>query len=280
MLVKRFGRFPKRILTMLLVVALAIAFLGPFASAMADPRNAPSASPNSTGMIVPLYTSPTDGSWAALKLAKASFPNVPVVAIVNPASGPGRNVSSEYATGIRDLQAAGITVLGYVATNYGSRPIAPVEQEVQDYASWYHVNGTMFDEMASATGHEGYYQALNAYAKSLGMTYTVGNPGQTVATGYVGLFDTLIIFEDSGLPSASSIFSFPHGYARSNFAVVSYGVDSLRQSSVVAQVSSSAGYVYFTNGTLPNPYQSLPLYLVDEAWFLSLSNQGLHHLSP
>jgi hypothetical protein len=246
---------------------------------MAKPGIAPYASTSSTGMIVPLYTYPTDGTWAALILAKTWFPNVPIIAVVNPASGPGGSVSSDYTTGIRDLQAAGISVLGYVATSYGSRPVTSVEQDVNSYSSWYHVNGTMLDEMAAAPGHEDYYQTLDAYAKSLGMTYTVGNPGQRITASYVGILDTLIIYEDGGLPDASWISSFPHGYARGNFAVVSYGVDSLRQWSTVARISNSASYIYFTSGTLPNPYKSLPLYLIEEVYFLSLSNLGLHFAS-
>jgi hypothetical protein len=223
-----------------------------------------------TGMIVPLYTKPTDGSWAALIYAKTYFPDVPVMAIINPDSGPGGNMSSQYATGVRALQAAGITVLGYVATSFGSRPINAVEQDIYAYWSWYHVNGTMFDEMPSASGYEGYYSALNHYAKSLGMTVTVGNPGQSIAASYVGILGTLIVYENSGLPNASSIADLYQSYGGGSLAIISYGVNSSRQLLTIGDLSNWARYIYVTNATLPNPYHSLPPYLMSEFSLLNV----------
>jgi len=246
-------------------------FFAPVSPAKANPAVATPVVPEiSTGMMVPLYTSPTDGSWAALIQTKIAYPNVPMVAIVNPQSGPGNNASHAYAAGIRELQAAGIKVLGYVATGYGSLPVASAERDIAAYWSWYQVNGTMFDEMPAASGQEGYYDTLNAYAKSLGMTFTVGNPGGPISTSYVGILDTLIIYENSGLPNATSISILYKGFDRSNFAVVSYGVGYAQQSSVLAGISSAANYIYFTNATLPNPYHSLPGYLMSEVSSLNL----------
>jgi hypothetical protein len=267
-LVKSSARFSRGIVALLALAALTIATLSvPLMPALASPAAGPA---SVTGMIVPLYTSPTDGSWAALILAKDTYPGVPIVAIVNPQSGPGPSASAAYASGIQALQAAGITVLGYVATDYGTTPITFAEQQIVDYWTWYHVNGTMFDMMPATSGYEGYYSSLNAYAKSLGMTYTVGNPGGSIATSYIGTLDTLIIYENSGLPTAPSISSLYAGYGRGNFSVISYGVASPTQSPVVNEISSSVGYIYFTGATLPNPYHSLPAYLMSEVAALNV----------
>jgi hypothetical protein len=256
------SRFPRRIVALFALAALTIATLSaPLLPVLASPGVGPE---SMTGMIVPLYTSPTDGSWAALMQAKIAHPGVPIVAIMNPQSGPGTSASAEYASGVQELQAAGITVIGYVATDYGTTPITLAEQQIVDYWIWYHVNGTMFDMMPAAPGYEGYYSALDAYAKSLGMTYTVGNPGQSIPTSYIGTLDTLIIYENSGLPAASSISTLCAGYGRGNFSVISYGVASLTQSQAVDEISNSVGYIYFTGATLPNPYHSLPAYLMSE----------------
>jgi hypothetical protein len=245
---------------------LATAFSVTPVSAALSPGHAaaPAVAAPSPGIIVPIYTYPTDASWAELIQAKVSFPNVAVVAIVNPASGPGKSVNPEFSIGIKALQAVGIVVIGYVATDFGVRPINAVEQDIYAYSLWYHLNGTMFDQMPAAPGFENYYTALDAYADSLGMSLTVGNPGGRIAASYIGILDTLIVYENSGVPNALPTIGLYQGYNRSDFAIISYGVNSSQLSASIADVSSSARYVYFTSATFPNPYLSLPAYLMKE----------------
>ena len=75
-----------------------------------------SAYTKSAGIVVPLYTYPTDNSWTSLVKIRQSFPSVPIVAIINPNNGPGSLLDSNYLSGIHQLQGAGIIVLGYVHT--------------------------------------------------------------------------------------------------------------------------------------------------------------------
>ena len=271
------GRFPVRFFVLCSLAILSTAFFfAPFAPVNANPMTAtatPSVTGSQTGILVPLYSSPTDGSWAALIQAKLTYHSVAMIAIINPQNGPGSNASLQYSIGIQQLQAAGIMVLGYVATGHATIPIASAEQNIADYWWWYHVNGTMFDEMSSESGHEGYYSTLNAYAKSLGMTYTVGNPGGAISSTYIGIMNTLIVYENSGLPNATSIASLYQGYPRTNFAVISYGIGLGQPRSVVAGIATAANYVYFTNSTLPNPYRSLPGYFMTEVSLLSIKRR-------
>src|SRR5882672_4184561 len=58
------------------------------------------------GTIVPLYTFPTDASWADLVTARKAHPSVRVVAVVNPNSGPGASKNAAFTTGIAKLVAA------------------------------------------------------------------------------------------------------------------------------------------------------------------------------
>ncbi len=88
----------------------------------------------STGVIVPLY-SPPGSYWAQIIQAKNAHPSVPIVVIINPNSGPGTSSNADYATGISQMQASGITVLGYVYTSYGTRSIASVEADINSYNS-------------------------------------------------------------------------------------------------------------------------------------------------
>jgi hypothetical protein len=219
------------------------------------------AGPTSTagGTIVPLYTSPSDPSWDAIITAAEAHPTVHVVAIVNPSNGPGSSKSSGYTAGIAALQAANIKVLGYVATGYGSHSIASMEAEMDTWKSFYPtVQGVFFDEQSNAASDVPHYQTLAQYAKSVGLSYTVGNPGTDVAPAYVGVIDTMLIYESNGVPAISSLSRWS-SYAPSNFGVIPYAVSAM-DTTFVKQARQYVEYVYVTNDNLPNPWDSLTSY--------------------
>ncbi|HJT10620.1 MAG TPA: spherulation-specific family 4 protein, partial [Candidatus Nitrosotalea sp.] len=172
-----------------------------------------------TGVIIPLYTYPGT-TWTDVIAAKTAHPSVPIAAIINPSSGPGSGIDSNYVSGIQQLQSAGVTVLGYVYTSYAGRSISAVESDISAYHNWYHANGIMFDEMSNANGDESYYSTISNYAKSLGMTMTVGNPGTSTPSSYVGTVDVLSIYEGSGMPSGSTLqaSTFNGAYPKSDFS--------------------------------------------------------------
>ena len=224
---------------------------------------APAASGAVTGTIIPLYTAPTDPSWAAVAAAKAAHPAVPVLAVVNPANGPGTAPSAAYTAGIARLTAAGVKVIGYVHTLWGARPAAELQTEMGEWQSWYPgVSGIFFDEMANAAGQESYYSALTAYAKGRGLGFTIGNPGADSSPTYVGTEDVILIYENSGVPSVAALGGWHAGYDRNNFGVIPYAVGSL-DTSFVQSAKQYVGYIYLQNDTLPNPWDSVPPYLSD-----------------
>src|ERR1700688_3934618 len=216
-------------------------------------------SPSATGIMIPLYTYP-GSTWTNVIAVQNANPGVPIVAIINPNSGPGAGPDQNYVSGILSLQSAGVVVIGYVPTGYASRSLSEVESMVNDYKSWYPVTGIFFDEMSNVAGFEGYYSSLNAYAKSLGFTYTVGNPGADTLSSYVGTMNTIVIYENQGLPSLSNLEGWHSGYAKANFAMMAYGVQSVNQS-YPSTASPHVGYIYITDAGLPNPYGGLPPYL-------------------
>lgn len=214
-----------------------------------------------TGSIIPLYTPPTDPSWTAVASAKAAHPTVPVMAIVNPANGPGAASSADYAAGIAKLTAAGVKVIGYVHTSWGARPAGELQSEMGQWKSWYPgVTGIFFDEMANATGQETYYKNLTAYAKSHGFDFTIGNPGSDSSPTYVGTEDVILIYENSGLPALTALTGWHTTYGRTNFGVIPYNVASL-DTSFVQSAKPYVGYIYLQSDSLPNPWDSVPSYL-------------------
>ena len=85
------------------------------------------AASTNSGVVIPLYTYPTDGSWAETLQAKNAHPNVPIIAVINPSNGPGGASDLKFVQGVKNFQAAGIIVLGYVATGYASQLISSLE---------------------------------------------------------------------------------------------------------------------------------------------------------
>src|SRR5438128_2230116 len=95
------------------------------------------------------------------------------------------------------------------------------------------VTTTASISVASTTnsgGSESYYSTLTAFAKSLGMTYTMGNPGTTISTSYIGTVDSIVFYESPGLPILSSLSSYTSGYSKSNFAYIAFSISGLNTS--------------------------------------------------
>jgi hypothetical protein len=188
---------------------------------------------------------------------------VPILAVVNPANGPGAAASADYAAGIAKLTAAGVKVIGYVHTSWGNRPATELEAEMGQWKSWYPgVTGIFFDEMANAAGHESYYSGLSSFAKGHGFDFTIGNPGSDSSPTYVGTEDVILIYENSGLPSVSALGGWHSSYGRNNFGVIPYAVGSL-DTSFIQSAKSYVGYIYLQSDNLPNPWDSVPPYLSD-----------------
>jgi hypothetical protein len=206
-------------------------------------------------LIIPLYTYP-GVSWSAIISAKEANPSVAMVVIINPDNGPGASIDHNYVTGINSLRAAGVVVLGYDYTGYAARPLAAVEADINSYKSWYNVSGIFFDEMSNVPGNEAYYSTLNQYSDSLGINFTVGNPGAAVPASYIGTLDVIVTYENQGVPNSASLASMTKGVSANHFAVIAYGV-SVWNASAVSDVFNYASYVYVTNDTLPNPYGAL-----------------------
>ncbi len=218
-----------------------------------------SSTSTAAGTIVPLYTDPSDPSWNAIITAAEAHPTVHVVAIVNPSDGPGSSKSSAYTSGIASLQAAGIKVIGYIATGYGSHSIASMEAEIDTWKSFYPtLQGIFFDEQSNSTSDVAHYQTLSQYAHNAGLGYTVGNPGTDVPAAYIGALDTMLIYESNGVPTVNSLAAWS-AYAPSNFGVIPYAVSSM-DTTFVQQARKYVAYIYLTNDDLPNPWDSLTSY--------------------
>jgi hypothetical protein len=216
-----------------------------------------------TAAVIPLYTAPSDKSWAAVTAAKTAHPKVPVYAVINPANGPGPAADAGYAAGIGKLQLAGVTVVGYVPTGYGARSVAAIEADIDHWKSFYPaIQGIFFDEMSNRLGDELIYKTVSQYTKSKGMTFTVGNPGIDTKPTFVGTTDVVMIYEGSGFPATTMLSGWHTGYPRTSFGLFAYGVATPNHA-LIKQARPYVGYIYVNSDVLPNPWDSVPSYLSD-----------------
>jgi spherulation-specific family 4 protein len=198
-----------------------------------------------TGVIIPFYTYPTDGSWNALVAAHNLQPTVEIIAVVNPNSGPDTAVNLDYVTGIAKLQAVGIRALGYVDTLGGGVPIASAKLQASKYWSWYKVDGVFWDNFSNYAGQEAYYANLTGYVDGMmgAGALSVGNPGMRPPLSYDATVDFLVTFENAYLPPAGFLGNY-----------IAYAVSSLPTTFPLP------AWLYLTDLSGGNPYNALPSY--------------------
>ena len=235
-----------------------------------------------TGLVVPLYGQltqihPVTGEWAQLIDARRSNPSVPIVAIVNPANGSGAEQNPGYAEAIGELRTAGVVVLGYVSTLQAQRPIFSVQAEIVDYRFWYHVDGIYFDQMPQQPGNESYYSGMTTFAKSLGMSMAMGNPGAATSSSYIGTVDTLIVYENGTVPSLAYLASWDRaGIGKESFAFIANEVPRLNET-YIDQAARLVGFMFISSS---GSYFTLPSYFSQEAGMLRSLAPGRGGASP
>lgn len=234
----------------------------------------------SLGIMVPAYFYPSAGSdWNKLNSAAA---HIPLIAIMNPASGPGKSRDKTYVRALSKLHHAGGKVIGYVHTSYGDRPLAEVENEIDRYRAFYAVDGFFIDEMTNDKNmnHLDYYAAIYKYVKAKGANYTVtGNPGCNTTEDYMTrpTDDSFMIFEDNSTNYVN--FTPSHWvvrYSAQQFVHLPYNVATATTMTnyVELAVSRHAGWICITDDTLPNPYKALPSYWANEVNLVQAVNHG------
>jgi hypothetical protein len=213
------------------------------------------------GTIVPLYSYPTSATWDTFVALRHKYRRVPVTAIVDPANGPGVAPDANYTDGIQSLRANDIVVIGYIDTAYAQKSLLDVESEISTWKQFYpDINGIFLDQMSNVPGNESYYSDLRVYAESVGLSPTVGNPGTDTIESYAGTVDTMFIYENYGPPDLSAIASSWYvGHDKREFGVIPYGVSVLDRR-FVKNMAALVGWIYVTDDTLPNPWDTLPPY--------------------
>lgn len=219
-------------------------------------------------LAVPSYFEP-GSQWTQMQNA---YPTVRTI-VANPRNGPG-DYRSDYVEHIDESQAAGLNVLGYVHTGYGSRSIAEVKAEIDNYYSWYGVDGIFLDEASTdCQDAQDYYLDLYRYIKGKdGKTKVVVNPGMPTEECYMEVANIVVTFEGS-YDSYVNNYSTPSwvgDYSPRRFWHLVHSAPTITEMERAVRLSKdrNAGWVYVTPDTLSNPWDTLP---PDVYWSRELS---------
>jgi serine/threonine protein kinase len=238
------------------------------------PGNAPPAVADSTpplGLLVPAYFDPVGDGLAQWDRLLDSPAAAVTVAVANPASGPGVAIDPNYAQVLERARRKGVTVLGYVSTNYAERSLDKVMDDVDRWVSFYpEVQGIFFDQQASAAEKIGYYTDLYQHVRGkhrLGLVVT--NPGTACAEEYLArpATDAACLAEPlMGVPKYHPP-DWAGRYPADRFVVLATKVVTPEQmrGHILEAVGKRVGYCYVTDGNVPNPWGRLPSYWEQEA---------------
>ncbi len=236
------------------------------------------AQPN--GIIIPFYRYPNNPYTDPVCLAFFDLlrhnHDVATIVVVNAANGPGDVEDLNWTAFIRIARAAGAVVLGYVSTGYGTRPEADVKADVDRWGTLYGsagLDGMFYDEQTFDTGPGGagdayvqLYKRYTEYAHEKGYYPVVSNPGVPQQAAYfkVNTGDIIVTYENSTYPGETLLHgNFVDGPVDFNYtrrASLVYGQAAL-DTVEVAKLRKYARWIYVTDDTLPNPWDTLPAYL-------------------
>jgi hypothetical protein len=215
---------------------------------------------------VPAYYYPFGPGLREWNRLIASAKSVPIVAIVNPASGPGDHVDTNFAAVIPRARKAGVTLVGYIGTQYTRKPVEQVKKEVDTFLRFYpELQGFHFDEQSSDARGVDYYAELYRYVhERIEGALVLTNPGTSCDRGYAArpASDVISLFEREGGFDELKLPVWTSRFPGSRFCAQAHNVSTEEQmkKSLRRAAELKIGYVFITDDVGPNPYDRLPSY--------------------
>lgn len=225
--------------------------------------------------LVPAYFSPdAEGELWSATCQNMRAADGGSVAVLNPANGPGARADSRYEDVVAICHEQGQNILGYVSTRYGARPLSDVTADIDRYYADYEVDGIFVDEMAenplnpdTRQDLRAYYQQVYAHVqqRTAGTELVVGNPGVAAGTDWQvtdSVADVLVVFEGSAVSYEAWT---PPGWITAHpperFAHLVHTTPEHSLARVCELAGErNAGYIYATDDSGANPWDSLPSY--------------------
>jgi hypothetical protein len=232
-----------------------------------------------TRLLVPAYFYPTGQGAKHWDRLLAAAERVPIVAVVNPANGPGKAADRNYVSLLDRAGKTKITLIGYVTTSYAKRPLAEVKADVDGWLRLYSgLQGIFFDEQASGAEHLDYYAALREHVRSKPrLKLVVNNPGTVCDEKYLarGATDVACLFEGPKAFDPSRLPAWTKEHSPDRFLILCYKVDTTdAMRKCLRAISRRAGYIYVTDAEGANPWDRLPSYWDEEVSAVRAMNGG------
>ena len=202
-------------------------------------------------LIIPLYKEDSN-LWD--KVISLDIDNL--IAVVNPDNGVGTAKSSFYEDVINRLILANKKPIGYIYTDYGTRDINEVKDEIDRWISFYpNIEGFFIDEVSGTPDKYDYYEEIYLYIQSKGNYFTVFNVGAYPDESYFYIADNIVVYEGDKTGLDYTICNFHP----SQSSIIVYNASQTDMEDIIK--NTSCKYVYITDDTLPTPYDNLPSYI-------------------
>ena len=215
-------------------------------------------------LAVPAYFHPAVAPREWRRLARLA--DMLRFVIINVHNGPGETPEPRYGPAIEALQAAGIRVIGYVDTDYGSRPPAEVGRDAATYRDRYGIEGVFMDQVSDGLDQLDHYAQCVLAVRTVGARFVVLNAGTHPHPGYVDLANVTVTFEGAWADYlALSVPEWVHRYPSTRFCHL---VHSMPRANFAKGLDLAAGRhvssVFLTNGRGANPWDRVPFRLCGE----------------
>jgi hypothetical protein len=209
-------------------------------------------------LVVPAYFHPADKprQWQWLADHAALIRMV----VLNVANGSGTKPLDAFRSAVDQLHQAGISVVGYVDTDYGRRDTEAVLAELGRFQDWYGVTGACLDQVSTTAEDLGHYAAMADRVRATGAEIVFFNHGAHPVPEYAPLADLIGTFE--GPWQAYQRLRVP-GWTRrwppsKCYHVVHSVPAKLIPDAWRLAARRKAGAMYITERSGPNPYDGLP----------------------
>jgi hypothetical protein len=239
---------------------------GPQADGTRQPKIAPANASGRLRLLVPTYIYPDDTGRKEWQRLYEAASKVEIIAIVNPSSGPGDERNLEYAAIFTEASKRGITLLGYVSTDYGKRPQPPIKNDIDTWIRFYpQIRGFFFDQQPRERQHAAQFTELRDYAKQkLRDALVITNPGVPCDDAYLAqaVSDVTCVFVNFQGFDRFELPATLQAYDPSRFAAMAYnisGAEAMR-TAVKDTIIKRIGYIYISDAKPPNPWGKLPVY--------------------
>lgn len=202
--------------------------------------------------------------------------------VLNPANGPGTRLDHAHIAPLRRLRAAGVTVAGYVDTDYGRRPLDDAIADLECFVTWYQVTAVCFDRAAADGQHVPYYAELASRARSMGARYVTFNHGTFPDREYAEHADLLGVFEGPWRVYVEvAVPRWTRSLPPEKFYHVVYSVPvgNFGDAYLLA-ACRGARFAFVTDHGGPNPYERLPASWLGLGLASTRQDESLDHRLP